>query len=554
MLRSEKMINSGSNVAYESEALHQLLKLPEAKLQARIIEPLLRSMGFENVRDNSGAEEEGKDLVASKTSEFARSKLYAIQIKKIKLTARISSSTSLGNLFLQLRQAREEEVVDPVTNVERSPDEVIFFTPYAIRPSVWAKFHKQSQELERNNIQVIDGSKLLDLIKQYLPDFLDSFIGESRSRVDELTLLYNRFHFDECINLEINRHSRYGSECSLAFLGLDNFKKYNNALGNAAGDKLLTQIGQLIKNSLRNIDPVFRYESDQFAIIMPQTSIDNALAAAERIREKILSFTLDFQTVVTVSIGIACWPSDGLNVDHIIDAADSALYHAKRTGGNRSCLVSQMLPSIDEMKETMSNVEKESLNTIYALASTIEARDPYTYGHSQKVRTYAVALAESLNLPAEKLASISHAALLHDIGKIGIYDEILNKPGKLDPQEFELIKTHPELSRTIVAHVTSLTPCLQAILQHHERWDGKGYPNGIKGNAISLEGRILAIADSFDAMTSKRPYRDPLSSKKAIQELKRCAGSLFDSDLVEKFASLSLHKLLELGQRSRPII
>jgi diguanylate cyclase (GGDEF)-like protein/putative nucleotidyltransferase with HDIG domain len=326
---------------------------------------------------------------------------------------------------------------------------------------------------------------------------------------------------------------------SLAFIDLDNFKSYNDSKGHLAGDKLLAHIGNLIQEALRNIDSAFRYGGDEFAIIMPHTSAENSLTAIERIRNIIAEETSG-RYLTTASIGIASWPSDGLSVDHIIDAADSALYHAKRTGGNRSCLVSQMLPSTTEADQTKSAIEKESLNTIYALASTIEARDPYTYGHSQKVRTYAVALAEALGLPSTKVAVVSHAALLHDIGKIGIYDEVLNKRGKLDPQEFELVKTHPQLSRTIVAHVISLTPCLQAIVQHHERWDGTGYPNNLKGEAISLEGRILSIADSFDAMTSKRPYHDPLSSKKAIQELKRCAGGQFDPNLVEAFIPVAL--------------
>lgn len=211
-----------------------------------------------------------------------------------------------------------------------------------------------------------------------------------------------------------------------------------------------------------------------------------------------------------------------------------------KTGGNRTCLVSQILSSSADIEQKSLASENETLNTIYALASTIEARDPYTYGHSRKVRTYAVALAEALGLSPDKVVSISHAALLHDIGKIGIYDEILNKPSRLDLKEFELVKTHPQLSRTIVAHVSSLTPCLQAIVQHHERWDGKGYPNGLKGESISLEGRILAIADCFDAMTSKRPYRDSLSYKEAIKELKQCAGTQFDPKLVEIFIPIAL--------------
>ena len=151
-----------------------------------------------------------------------------------------------------------------------------------------------------------------------------------------------------------------------------------------------------------------------------------------------------------------------------------------------------------------------------------------------------MALAEALGLPAEKVTVISHAALLHDIGKIGIIDGVLNKAGSLDTQEWEIIKSHPQLSRTIVGHVPSLTPCLPAILHHHERWDGTGYPAGLEGEAIPFEARILAIADAFDAMTSQRPYRAPLSSQEAADELNRCAGSQFDPKLIEAFLPIAL--------------
>jgi len=364
--------------------------------------------------------------------------------------------------------------------------------------------------------------------------------AEQRARIDELTGLYNRRHFDQILKHEIDRHSRYGSMLSLAFIDLDNLKKYNDALGHQAGDKLLAQIGHLLQSSVRNIDIAFRYGGDEFAVIMPNTSDEDSHSVAERIRNAIANEYVSKDISVTASFGLASWPSDGLTVDHIVNAADKALYHAKRTGGNRICLVSQMLPLSTEIEEAMPDAEKETLNIIYALASTIEARDIYTYGHSQKVRTHAVALAEALCLPPEKVAIISHAALLHDIGKIGIYDEILNKASKLDESEFELIKTHPDLSRTIVGHVSSLTPCLPAIHQHHESWDGTGYPTGLKSESICIEARILAIADAFDAMTSKRPYRAPLSYKEAVQELKRCSGTQFDPKLVKIFIPIVL--------------
>jgi len=417
----------------------------------------------------------------------------------------------------------------------------IVYIPLITQDEVMGSLIIGSRQSEVYNMNQIN---LLERLAAHISTAVaNSFLytkAEQRARIDELTGLYNRRHFDEALNHEIDRHSRYGSMVSLAIMDLDNFKKYNDILGHVAGDKLLAHVGHLMQSTIRNIDTAFRYGGDEFAIIMPHTSAENSLKVTERIRNTILTETLGKVTPVSASIGIASWPNDGLTVDHLLNAADTALYHAKNTGGNRCCLVSQMLPLSSDIEINTQKSDKETLNTIYALASTIEARDTYTFGHSQKVRAYAVALAEALKLPLEKVIAISHAALLHDIGKIGIYDEILNKPGKLEKSEFELIKTHPDLSRMIVGHVASLTPCLQGIHQHHERWDGKGYPNSLKGEAISLEGRILAIADSFDAMTSKRPYRAPLSSKEAVQELKRCAGTQFDPKLIEAFIPIAL--------------
>jgi len=178
------------------------------------------------------------------------------------------------------------------------------------------------------------------------------------------------------------------------------------------------------------------------------------------------------------------------------------------------------------------------LSAVYALVSVVEARDPYVYGHSRRVNTYAVALAEAIGLSPDEVSKVSTAALLHDIGKIGIPDKVLNKKGKLNGENWEAIKAHPRLGANIVGNIPNLVPCASSILHHHERWDGSGYPEGLKGEEIPIEARILAIADTFEAMTSARPYRPALSREEVIKELRQGAGIQFDPKLVEVFIGL----------------
>jgi len=364
--------------------------------------------------------------------------------------------------------------------------------------------------------------------------------AEQRARVDELTGLFNRRHFDEIVKLEIDRHARYRSMMTLILLDLDFFKAYNDMQGHTAGDRVLELIGRLINGALRSTDTAFRYGGDEFAIILPQSANNDAFMVAERVRGRIAAKMSNKDIKISASLGLASWPGDGVTSDELVNAADRALYYAKETGGNRTCVASKMLPSLTSTATTRTTTEKEVLSIIHTLAATIEARDPYIYGHSRKVSSYAVSLAEAIGLPSEKVAVVSTAALLHDIGKIGIPDEVLKKVDKLEPEAWELIHAHPKLSTTIVGHVVSLVSCLPAILHHHERWDGDGYPAGLKGDEIPVEARVLAIADAFDAMTSSRPYRNKLSYKKVMKELKSCSGTQFDPKLVDAFMPIAL--------------
>jgi len=363
--------------------------------------------------------------------------------------------------------------------------------------------------------------------------------AERKSRTDELTGLFNRRHFEERLKEEIARHSRYGDVLSIFMLDLDNFKSYNDLHGHPAGDILLNQIGRIIKGSIRNVDKAFRYGGDEFVVILPQTNKDDAYVVAERVRAQLAAEMEKRAASVTCSIGLASYPVDGVIPAELVDVADTALYYAKRTGGNRVYLSSKVLPK-PTASATLTSIgsKPDSLSSVYALVSAVEAKNPYAYKHSKKVNTYAVALAERIGLSPDDVLKVSTAALLHDIGIISIPDRVLGKKGELNSGDWQAIRAHPKLGATIVSNIPSLIPCVSSILHHHERWDGTGYPDGLKGEEIPLEARILAIADSFAAMTSARPYRSALSQEEILQELRKGSGTQFDPKLVEIFISM----------------
>jgi diguanylate cyclase (GGDEF)-like protein len=359
---------------------------------------------------------------------------------------------------------------------------------------------------------------------------------EQKSRLDELTGLFNRRHFEERLKEEVSRHSRYGDVFSIFMLDLDNFKTYNDVYGHPAGDILLSHIGEIIRSSVRDADQAFRYGGDEFVVILPQTARDDAYVVAERVREQVAGEMEKKSLTVTCSIGLASYPADGVISEDLITGADTALYYAKWTGGNRTYLSSKVLS--EPVDNGGVHGKRDGLSAVYSLVSVVEARDPYIYGHSRRVNTYAVALAEAIGLSPDEVSKVSTAALLHDIGKIGIPDKVLNKKGGLNEEDWRAVKTHPRLGANIISNIPNLVPCVSIVLNHHERWDGGGYPEGLKGEEIPIEARILAIADSFEAMTSARPYRPALSHEEVVEELRQGAGTQFDPKLVEVFIGI----------------
>ena len=363
---------------------------------------------------------------------------------------------------------------------------------------------------------------------------------EEKARVDELTGLLNRRSLDEMIDSEISRHSRYGGKFALAILDLDSFKAFNDTKGHLAGDTLLGQVGNIIKNKIRNSDQAFRYGGDEFAILLPQTTIEAASQVTERVRESIASELDTGDINITASIGLASWPEDGMSHSDIIAAADLTLYRAKWSGGNRIFCASGTLSNLyfNESSTSKKDSNNRIVSIIYNLAETIDSRTPRTRNHSKKVAEYAVTLGKALEINTMGLKKLEACALLHDIGKINVSDDILDKTDELSDEDWAIIKSHPQLGANIVGNIPKLSESADGIRHHHENYDGTGYPHGLKGEDIPLDARILAIARSFDTSISNMKDSGSATVPAVLEEIKNCAGTKYDPHLVEIFVAL----------------
>lgn len=360
-------------------------------------------------------------------------------------------------------------------------------------------------------------------------------LTRDRAHTDDLTGLLSHGYFHRRVDEEISRCSRFGNIFSVLFLDVDLFKSYNDAFGHLAGDDILREISHHIKDSIRSIDIPCRYGGDEFAIILPESPLDDAYNVAERVRKRVETEMDSKGIAITCSIGVASWPTSGVTKGALLIAADSALYFSKQAGRNRVSLASAAVSA----QELDLGKEEQILNAVHALAATVDAKDHRTYGHSKKAAEYCAQIAQALGYSSDKIAMLKAAALLHDIGKIRVPDSILLKTGSLNDSEWIAIREHPKFGVAILKHIKSLGGCLPVIQHHHEHFDGKGYPAGLRGENIPLDARILAIADAYDAMTSPRPYRlNVLHHGEAMEEIVRCAGSYFDPEIVNVFAAL----------------
>jgi diguanylate cyclase (GGDEF)-like protein/putative nucleotidyltransferase with HDIG domain len=348
---------------------------------------------------------------------------------------------------------------------------------------------------------------------------------------DPLTGLYNRRYFFEALEKEVQRSERYGSDASLALFDVDDFKRINDTCGHAVGDEVLREIGRIVEGLIRPTDSFARIGGEEFALLMPETKQLDALLIAERLRTAICRHRIIPDRRVTLSGGVASCPQDASRREELERRADAALYWAKRHGKDMCAVASEVV--VDE-----ADGDREgAIAHLYALVATIDDSRLHTRHHSENVAAYAVALGQSLGLDRDCCVNLRRAALLHDIGKVAVGEGILTKPAALSEAEYDEIKLHPMVGATMLLHA-GLTEEASWVRHHHERVDGTGYPDRLARDEIPLEARIIFVADSFEAMTSDRPYRPGMEVEEAVAELRRCSGTQFEPEIVEALAHL----------------
>jgi diguanylate cyclase (GGDEF)-like protein/PAS domain S-box-containing protein len=392
---------------------------------------------------------------------------------------------------------------------------------------------------------------------------------EERAITDSLTGLYNHAHFFQRLAEEIERSRRYKRRFAVVMMDVDAFKHYNDSRGHQAGDDALRLIADSIRSGIRGSDLAFRYGGDEFAAILLSADSSRAQTVVNRINRHIAAGLkkMDDQAAawLGLSAGIASFPQDATTPDELVKMADAALYNAKQLAWARGltqpeqAIESRPYPHklVHETQAGMLTTAAGSLATVLqdlgvsevaaaldlraiaALGAAAEIKDRYTHGHQERASLWAAALAEDMGLSSEQVRNIRIAGLLHDIGKVTINDGILNKPGRLTEEEFDKVKQHaPVGARIMVSEAEALQRLAAIVRYHHERFDGKGYPDGIAGQHIPLEARIMSVVDVFDAMTHERAYRKALSREEAIAEIEHGAGTQFDPEVVKAFLAL----------------
>jgi diguanylate cyclase (GGDEF)-like protein/putative nucleotidyltransferase with HDIG domain len=467
---------------------------------------------------------------------------------------------------------------------------------------------ESSQPADFSEEEVLLLRTLADLIAGALHNALSFQKAQEQAITDGLTGVKTHRFFMEALSAEWKRSTRAGRSFALVLMDLDRFKFVNDFYGHLEGDLVLQRVGHILETNCRRSDVVARYGGDEFVILMPETNMEHARQLASKLRGWISADALLREKNISASFGIACYPLHGSSPQELIQVADASMYLSKHQGGNAVSTADHFDPNeakkwkrdvleaylgvtlkrlfatgpeafeeiysrLKQFTESLAVTEAANggkpapvsaqgpqalpqavLDTVTSLAFAIDAKDHYTQGHSQKVSAYAALIAEALDLNDLEVEEIRLGGVLHDIGKVAIPENILNKNGSLSPEEWETMKSHVTFGAKILDPLTPLARIREMVLHHHEFFDGSGYPNALRGEEIPLGARIIAVADAYDTITSDRTYKKARSAADALAELERCADAQFDRKIVELFVRtmrLLPNPIIEVASVSR---
>ena len=367
-------------------------------------------------------------------------------------------------------------------------------------------------------------------------DRITRLIGRLRDDAhrDPLTRLLNRKGFEDVFDVELERVRRADQPLSLIVGDLDHFKRVSDAQGRAAGEAVLVRVAEAIRSAKRGFDRAARVGGEEFAVLAPDCDEHGAYMLAERIRAAVDEACEDVtDPPLTISFGISAYPLHGQSADALLRAADQALYAAKRLGRNRSVISSAEMPGVLGRAARGANGEAHvELAALLDLAEALDVRDTGSPTHSQRVGRFSELTARELGLPPEAVERVRLAGILHDVGRVALPDSLLVKQGPLTDDEWAWVRAHPAIGARLVS-TTEYDDIRSWILFHHERPDGRGYPEGRREDQIPLESSIIGLADAYEAMRSDRPYRVALGPDEAAEELRRESGHQFRAEVVE---------------------